>query len=117
MFISIGDLKSSIYKRIVMLKKQGYEINEWEEKLNAVPDSYDALIAFAHTMNGEIKIRADFPYNEPDGLENIKELRPEEHKDFIQSYISETEIKDKVYGGVAGRMVGCILGKPLDVVQ
>ena len=98
-----------------MLEKQGYEIIEYKNRFVSIPDSYDALIEFASSMNKKIKIRSDFQYEEPDDLPKIQGSRPKEHTDYIKNYIGEREIKDKTYGGVAGRMIGCVLGKPLEI--
>ena len=115
MFISIKDFKTAVAQRINMLERQGYDTKEYADKLTSLPDSYDALIEFASSMNKNIKIRPDFLYEEPDDLPGIQASRPEEHTEAIKNYISETEIKDKTYGGVAGRMIGCVLGKPLEI--
>ena len=117
MFIPIKEFRTAIRDRIAMLETQGYDIKEYKNKLSTIPDSYDALIEFVSAMNKNIKIRPDFQYEEHDNLPEIRTSRPKEHTktDYVKNYISETEIKDKVYGGVSGRMLGCALGKPLEV--
>ena len=115
MFLPISDMKSALKSRIAMLNKQGFDTAKWSEQLDTTADSYDAVYDFAKSMNSTIKYRADFPYSEPDGIEEIRRARPDNRRDVINGYISDIEVKDKTYGGVIGRMLGCVLGKPLEV--
>ena len=115
MFMPFEDMRSAALGRIDLLVRQGFDIpaEDWKKELNETPDSYDALIAFAKKLNGT-KLREDYPYVEPDEIEEIRAARPEEHRDTVDLFINEKEIRDKIHGGVFGRMIGCILGKPLE---
>lgn len=102
--------------RIDMLEKQGYAINSKEliKELDAIDNSFDKYIEFAKKLIPTEK-RADFGYTEPDDYKEILAERPDGCRDVLKSYISETELKDKTYGGVFGRFVGCMLGKPFEM--
>lgn len=114
MFLNLSDIRKLCSGRIEMLAKQGYDITGLKEELEKLPDSYDALFGFGKKIN-HIPLRKDFPYMEPDDLEGIRQQRPAQRQDTLKGYINEMEIRDKVYGGVFGRMLGCSLGKPLEV--
>jgi ADP-ribosylglycohydrolase len=114
MFMPLKDIREICASRISMLDKQGHDITGLLDALNATPESYDALLGFAREIN-HVPLRKDFPYVEPNDLESIRRLRPADRHDVLGSYISEMEIRDKIYGGVYGRIAGCVLGKPLEV--
>ena len=65
-------------------------------------------------------MRTDWPYSEPNTLEGIRAQRPESHQDVIIPRCNEVDLKpatlkDHIYGGVFGRICGCILGKPFEM--
>lgn len=116
MWIPFDVFKDFCDKRITILEKQGFDFpaEEWRNELKELPDSYDAHIDFAKKLQPK-KMRADFGYEEPDTLEEIRAARPESHRDWLDTYLSPEEIRSKVYGGIFGRFAGCVLGKPLEM--
>jgi ADP-ribosylglycohydrolase len=62
----------------------------------------------------ELPLEADYAFVEPDGLAEIRALRPTERVPLPQTPLSETELEDKVHGAWTGRCVGCLLGKPVE---
>ena len=70
-------------------------------------DAYERLWAVR-----EKGIRADYPYNEPVGFENIKKEMPEAPS---LKPLSEEAYLDRLKGAVRGRLAGVILGKPLEM--
>ena len=102
--------------RITMLELQGYELDResLQKELDSIPESFDEYIAFSKKLAPDKK-RPDFHYTEPDSLEEIRSERPDGARNRIPLQISELELKDKTYGGVYGRFIGCMLGKPLEV--
>ncbi|WNR46815.1 ADP-ribosylglycohydrolase family protein [Paenibacillus roseipurpureus] len=114
MLIPIHELRRSCEGRIRMLETQGHDVTGLKEKLDAIPAGYDAILKFGYELN-EVPMRADFPYDEPNDLVAIHSERPEGAVDVIPGYLNELEIRDRVFGGVYGKMLGCILGKPLEM--
>ncbi len=58
-----------------------------------------------------LPVRADYPYVEPDTLDEIKKQCHSSHSK--ESYDSDN-LYDKVYGGWLGRCSGCLLGQPVE---
>ena len=108
-------------QRMEMLWLQGYDFDKegWMRELDALPDSYDAIAQFAERLYG-LPVRTDWPYSEPNTLEGIRAQRPENRQDVIIPRCNEVDLKpatlkDHIYGGVFGRICGCILGKPFEM--
>ncbi|MFD2612473.1 ADP-ribosylglycohydrolase family protein [Paenibacillus gansuensis] len=114
MLIPFQELRKTCAARIRMLHTQGHDVTGLEENLAAVPDSYDALLAYGKSII-DVPMRPDFPYHEPNDLGGIRLERPAIRQDVIPGFINEMELRDKIYGGVYGRMLGCILGKPFEM--
>ena len=114
MFIPFQELRKTCRNRIAMLEKQGHDIQGLYAQLDQVPDSYDAFLAFARSIIA-VPMLTNFPYQEPNDLATIQALRPGSSHDTLPVVLSDMEIRDKIYGGVYGRMLGCILGKPLEM--
>jgi ADP-ribosylglycohydrolase len=85
-----------------------------EERLASLPDSYDALHDFAHVL-ADLPIRQDWPYVEPDDLPGIwAECDPGRPLGAV----AEVDLADaarRVEAAFLGSVVGCVLGKPLEV--
>ena len=54
-----------------------------------------------------------FPFEEPNGLDEIRACRPERRK-LPALRLSDDELLDKFHGAWLGRSVGCALGKPVE---
>lgn len=54
-----------------------------------------------------------FPFEEPNGLDEIRACRPERRK-LPELRLSDDELLDKFHGAWLGRSVGCALGKPVE---
>ena len=52
-------------------ERQGHLVDGLREELEALPDSYDALVDFAHRLV-DLPLRKDWPYREPNDLEGIR---------------------------------------------
>lgn len=114
MLIPFQKLPKTCVNRIRMLETQGHDISGLQEQLGRVPDSYDALLAFGRSIV-DVPMRPDFSYREPNDLTSIRDERPVTRRDVVPGYLNELEIRDRVFGGVYGRMLGCILGKPFEM--
>ena len=113
-FLSPKTIRTVCLNRIGVMARQGYETKGLKDKLQSLPDSYDALLGFALELTG-VPLRADFSYVEPFDLAAIQAGRPAGRKDVMAVSPSEVELKDKVAGGVYGQMIGLVLGKPLEM--
>jgi hypothetical protein len=93
---------------------QGHQTKGLRTALPRVPESYDALAAFAESLR-HLPLREDWPYVEPNALDEIwAECDPERPLGLIGSIIPD----DAARGAAAafeGAVAGCILGKPLEV--
>lgn len=58
------------------------------------------------------KIKEGYAYNEPSDLEGIKALR-EKYK-LPRKKLGKRELQKKIHGAWMGRVVGCMLGKPVE---
>ena len=58
-------------------------------------------------------VRDDYPYNEPNSLNDIKLARPG-NRDVKPLNVNWDSYYDKVYGAWLGRCAGCLLGKPIE---
>ncbi len=115
LFLSPKTIRTVCTNRIGMMVKQGYETNGLKEKLQSLPDSFDALLGFALEL-AKAPMRADFSYIEPFDLAAIQAARPSAgRKDVMPVTPSEVELRDKIAGGVYGQFIGLVLGKPLEM--
>ncbi|MDR1191855.1 MAG: ADP-ribosylglycohydrolase family protein [Verrucomicrobiales bacterium] len=60
-----------------------------------------------------LPVRADFGFEEPSDLENIRRLRPANRRPLTVSR-AVSDLADKLHGAWLGRCVGCALGKPVE---
>ena len=71
------------------------------DDINELNAAYDALM--------ELPMRADYPYEEPDGPEILEAL-----KDIPREEIPDEELLRKLHAAWTGRAAGCALGKPVE---
>jgi len=63
----------------------------------------------------DLKPRTDFPYIQPNGLDEIRQQRPEGPRQ-LNLDLSQAELLDKFHGAWTGRAAGCALGKPVELM-
>ncbi len=99
-------IKELVINEIAERRQEGYIVPEYaidgmdDNELEKLYESFETL-----------KMREDYPYYEPDGLENILassagctyKKKPDADKLFA-----------RFYGAWLGRIVGCIMGKPIE---
>jgi ADP-ribosylglycohydrolase len=94
--------------------EQGYVVDGLRERVEALPDSYDAMIGFGRELRA-LPLRQDWPYVEPNGLEEIlAECDPDRPREAI-GHIERQEAADRAAAAFLGSVCGCILGKPIEV--
>ena len=99
---------------------EGLDIDELKplfEKIIAMPDCEEKTVAANELFHKLclVEQRADYKYNEPSDLEGIKALR--ERSTVLQKKPTQLMLKNKVHGAWLGRVVGCLLGKPVEGVR
>ena len=62
-----------------------------------------------------LPLRGDFPFREPNGLDEIRAARPGKEKRLRR--FDDTKIGDKVRGAWFGRIAGCLLGKTVEGIR
>jgi hypothetical protein len=106
-------LRSELRLVIEDKRRQGHVVDGLDEQLDAMPDRYDAMAEFAERLAG-LPLRDDWPYVEPDAIEEIRaECDPERPADPIAE-IDPAEAARRVEAGFLASAAGCILGKPLE---
>lgn len=108
-------LRGNLKKIIADRRADGHEVDGLHEKLRALPDSYDALDAFAHRL-ADLPMRADWPYVEPVALDDIwRECDPARPLGPM-AVVAPADTAARVEAAFLGSVCGCILGKPLEVM-
>jgi hypothetical protein len=114
MLPTIPQLRSLIRIVIGNKREQGHVVDGLDERLSSIPDSYDALIAFArHIAN--LPLREDWPYVEPSTLPEIwAECDPSRPLEPTKP-IDLADAAKRVEAGFLGSVCGCVLGKPVEI--
>ena len=107
-------LKENLGKMLETLEKQGFIIEEAEKKLKVLPDSYDEIIAFAKTFR-DLPLVSDWEYVEPLEYDDIELEMSGDRLDSITKKPDISVLKDKTKAGFISSVMGCILGKPLEI--
>jgi ADP-ribosylglycohydrolase len=113
MQLNIHVIEDRLREEIQVRQLTGQVVDGMAEKLDAARGDRQACLSI-HDQLKNLPIRSNWPYHEPSDLACIRDNRPEA-ANLPTLYLSEIEIENKILGGWLGRIVGCILGKPLEV--
>ena len=114
MIPAIPILKAHLKTVIANRRAQGHVVDGLHEKLGALPDSYDALDAFARHLS-ELPMRDDWPYIEPEEwAEILAECDPGRPLGQIGN-IAPEEASGRAETAFLSSVCGCILGKPVEI--
>ena len=103
-------IAEALEQEIISKAAQGFDVGELQKELLLLPDSYDALAAFADKLT-DLPLRADWPYVEPNDWDGIlAEIDPPD-----PTPISLEEAQRGVRMAFLSSVCGCILGKPLEL--
>lgn len=69
-----------------------------------------ADVLFDYVLNAPM--RADYKYNEPSEIEEIRALR--KPYEFSRKAPDDAALKNRIHGAWLGRVCGCLLGKPVE---
>ena len=114
MLPSPQQLRSIIAATLDDLDAQGHDVRAARDGLAHVGDSLDALVVFTREQLGDggPPIRDDWPYVEPDDLEEIVREAPG-FGDRVTSAVDDPA--QRVRDAFTARVCGCMLGKPFEV--
>jgi ADP-ribosylglycohydrolase len=107
-------LRGLLRQILIEKERQGHVVATLDEAIDALPDSYDALLDFAHHL-AALPLRPDWPYVEPNGLDEIwAECDPERPLALLRP-VDLREAAAGARAGFLGLVCGCVLGKPLEI--
>lgn len=110
----IDSLRRMLSRVIDDKAEQGHLTEGLTQELAALPDSYDALLAFAQRLS-ELPLHPDWPYHEPNDLSQIwaacDSTRPVEPI----GHLASGEMTARIETAFLSSVCGCILGKPLEL--
>lgn len=112
MVASIPALRRALQQVIVDKSEQGHLVAGLAEQLDALPDSYDALLGFAARLT-ELPMRPDWPYVEPNDLAAIVAESDVDRLGARRDH-DEAEVAARIETAFLARVAGCILGKPFE---
>ncbi len=105
-------LKKQLEQIIKEKTVQGHETAGLLTELKKLPDSYDAIVAFARRIR-DLPLREDWPYIEPNRLEDIwEECAPERP---LGQLAEIPDVAPRIETAFLSAVCGCILGKPVEV--
>jgi ADP-ribosylglycohydrolase len=101
-----------IADEIKQLAETGHAVEELRACLGATRGemSVAQYEAFWTLLEG-LPAPSDFPYQEPDGLQAIRALRPDGPR---RMSIASSDLADRMLGAWLGRCAGCLVGKPCE---
>ncbi|MFW6189078.1 MAG: ADP-ribosylglycohydrolase family protein [Planctomycetota bacterium] len=111
------DLLQLLKDELRELSELGCETWEMERRAGLIEeeagrDRMEKLRSLYQTLQG-LEPAADFPYQEPSTLEEIRELRPDGPRRLAVP-LREEALDDRTLGAWLGRAAGCMLGKPVE---
>jgi ADP-ribosylglycohydrolase len=109
---SIGVLRRALTQVIVDKEEQGHETTGLPAELAALPDSYDALVAFGDRL-ADLPLREDWPYVEPTDFAEIQAAA--DPRRALQPVAPlAADAARRAATAFLSAVCGCILGKPLE---
>ena len=99
------------------LSEEGCDTWELERRVELIegeegPDQLKRARALCEAL-GRLAPSSEFPYEEPDELEQIRGRRPDGPRRLAVP-LSDEALDDKTLGAWLGRAAGCMLGKPVE---
>ncbi len=114
MFMTCQQLRFRIAAEIAARGREGHITEGLASRLDALPDSHDALLKFAGEL-ASLPLRTDWSYVEPVGWPEIQAHFDPARPCGTMGSISLSETARKLETAFLARVCGCILGKPLEV--
>jgi len=92
------NVTEKIKKKLEQLKREGSLLDEMETFYNSLE---------------KLDKRADYPYDEPSDIDEIKKKIPEVEITFPK-ILDKDALYERINGAWLGRCIGCLLGKPVE---
>jgi ADP-ribosylglycohydrolase len=92
--------------------EQGHVVDGLSEELASIPQSLDALYAFARDLE-DLPMRDDWPYVEPDDLEAIRSVSAPDRPNGPIGPLADAD--ERIRAAFLARVCGCMLGKPFEI--
>jgi ADP-ribosylglycohydrolase len=109
--LSSADLASDELRQ---RRESGYDVEQMAADLARIsPDDTTALEVFYQALLRS-RQRPDWPYAEPDAVEDILAAMPAVSSPSGQAVADPDRLDDRILGGWLGRIAGCNLGKPVE---
>jgi ADP-ribosylglycohydrolase len=112
LFPPLGLVRQLVELTLADRLEQGHRVDGLSAELAALPDSYDALLAFAERL-ADLPLREDWPYVEPTALQDLRGAWAPDRPSAPRPY-DATDVKSRVHTSFLARVAGCMLGKPFE---
>jgi ADP-ribosylglycohydrolase len=110
---TIAQLKALLESEMLEKHKQGYDVAALYEAYKKLPDSFDAVFDFEKQVRSA-PMRADWPYVEPDSLEDIMDACDPDRALEPIAIIPRELVEGRIRAGFMASVCACMLGKPLE---
>ena len=114
MLLSPPLLRAQLAEVIADKEAQGHIVTGLRDRLAALPDSYDALVDFAHRL-ADLPLRPDWPHVEPNELDAIWAECDPDRPIGVVGVVDLEDSARRVETAFLGSVCGCVLGKPLEI--
>lgn len=105
-----AEIKNIASEELVQRKEEGCDITGYREKFDACT-TYEDYVKLLDELS-KLTPSPDFPYNEPNGFDEIMALSNGKMPELPKP--ADDEIFERIYGAWLGRCAGCALGKPFE---
>ncbi len=105
-------LHSLVNQEIIQRTEEGCNTEGFNARVEEAGEDEVKLQGILEELS-RLPVQADFPYNEPSELHEIRALRPPSIQ-IPSANLTELQWRDQFYGAWLGRSIGCALGKPLE---
>ena len=115
MLFNSRELEELLKYELIQLEEEGYEVEEFKYKLEAIKGSSPKLLMafYEELKKTPLQRRKDFTYYEPSDLTEIKKER-EKPVDILEVKFNKDTLFDKIKGAWYGRCIGNMIGKPVE---
>lgn len=107
-----NSLQSLVEAEIVERREEGCDVTGFQERVAACGGNLDRLMEVYQELSA-LPVRPDFPYREPDELEEIL-AASSGGTDQMAAPVDPDTLADRMEGAWLGRCIGCAMGKPFE---